>query len=67
MVDEKNWISLKFALTYPFKSIQSNTSMFINPRSLICLNSVIGASEHTLSVSTKKKKDQKKVVNLLET
>ena len=30
--------------------MQSNTSMFINSRSLICLNSVINASEEALSI-----------------
>jgi len=55
MVDEKNWVSLKSALAYPFKSIQLNISMFINPRSLICLNSVISASEQALRVLAHRK------------
>jgi len=49
-VDEKNYRSLKSALPNPFKSMQWNTSMFMNLRSLIGLNSVIIPSEQALRV-----------------
>jgi len=64
MVDEKNWVSLKSALAYPFKSMQSNTSMFINPRSLICLNSVINASEQALRVCSLRGVDMEESVKM---